>query len=69
MRNEAVVDEIKQIFTSGLDFYGFDLLIYDVEDYQIIQWIFSNNGKNLFGVLESSTNNNPALVVLNLKSI
>jgi len=37
VRNEAVVDEIKQIFTSGLDFYGFDLLIYDVEDYQIIQ--------------------------------
>ena len=46
-----------------------DSLIYDFEDYRNIQRIFSNNGKNFFGVLESSANNNPALVVFNLRSI
>jgi len=46
-----------------------DSLIYDFEDYRNIQRIFSNNGKNFFGVLESSTSNNPALVVFNLRSI
>ncbi|MEX2409921.1 MAG: 6-bladed beta-propeller [Candidatus Paceibacterota bacterium] len=43
-------------------------LKYDFEDYRNIVEIFSNDGKNLFGVLESSTSNNPALVVFNLKS-
>ncbi|MFW5701019.1 MAG: 6-bladed beta-propeller [Cyclobacteriaceae bacterium] len=44
-------------------------LICDFEDYQNVQRLFSNNGKNFIGVLESSTGNNPALVFFNLKPI
>jgi len=46
-----------------------DSLIYDFEDYRNIQKVFSNDGKNFIGVLESNTSDNPALVVFNLRSI
>ena len=44
-------------------------LICDFEDYRNVQRVFSNDGKNFIGVLESSTGYNPALVFFNLKSL
>ncbi|MFO8235982.1 MAG: hypothetical protein R6U04_11330 [Bacteroidales bacterium] len=44
-------------------------IICDFEDYRNVERIFSDDGKNFVGMLESSTGNNPALVFFNLKSI
>lgn len=46
-----------------------DSLVCDYEGYRNIENIFSNDGKNFFGVLESITNNNPAIVAFNFKPI
>jgi len=45
-----------------------DSIIYDFEDYRNIEKIFSNDGKDFFGLLESNSNENPAIVNFNLKS-